>query len=82
MSRKKSVRRKGKIRLSDYFKNLSDGDNVSIVIEKSVRIGFPKRIQGLTGKVAGTRGKFKIIKLMDKDKMKTFIIHPIHLRKV
>ncbi len=81
MSKKKTVRRKGKVRFSEYFKGLADGDSVSIVIEKSFRIGFPKRIQGLTGKVVGTRGRFKIVELKDKNKMKTFIIHPVHLKK-
>ncbi|MAG39911.1 50S ribosomal protein L21e [Candidatus Pacearchaeota archaeon] len=82
MGKKKPVRQRGKIRLSEYFKNLSDGDRVAIVAEKGVRAAFPSRIQGLVGKVTGTRGNFKIVEIKDKDKMKTFIIHPVHLKKV
>jgi large subunit ribosomal protein L21e len=82
MAKKKPVRRKGKIRLSEYFKKLNDGDNVCIVAEKSVRAAFPKRIQGLTGIVIGTRGEFKIVELNVKNKVKKFIIHPVHLKKI
>ena len=82
MAKGKKVRQKGKIGLSGYFKNLSKGDSVSVVAEKSVRAAFPKRIQGLTGKVVDTRGNFKVIELKDKDKVKTFIIHPVHLKKI
>ena len=81
MAKGKSVRRKGKIRLSEYFKNLEDGDMVSIVAEKSVRAAFPKRIQGLTGKIVRSQGSFKVVELKDKNKTKTFIMHPVHLRK-
>jgi large subunit ribosomal protein L21e len=82
MAKGKKVRQKGKIRLSSYFKNVNDGDMVAIVREQTVTAAFPKRIQGLSGVVQETRGKFKVIKLKDGDKMKTFIIHPVHLKKL
>ncbi|MBT7706638.1 50S ribosomal protein L21e [archaeon] len=81
MAKGKPVRRKGKIRFSEYFKKLKDGDMVSVVAEKSVCSSFPKRIQGLTGKVVRSQGSFKVVELKDKDKTKTFIMHPVHLRK-
>ena len=79
---KKSVREKGKVRLSRYFKKFGDGDSVAIVIDAGIRASFPKRLRGMSGKVAGSRGKFKLVEIKDGGKLKTFIIHPAHLRKL
>ena len=80
--RAKKVREKGKLRLSSYFKSFDDGDNVALVIDAGVRASLPKRLQGFSGKVVGTRGNYKIVEIKDGNKMKTFIVHPIHLRKL
>jgi len=82
MAKKIKVREKGKIKLSNYFKQIDDGIQVAIVANKAVRVSFPKRLNGRSGKTIGSRGKFKIIEIKDGDKMKKFIIHPIHLRKL
>ncbi len=82
MVKSKKVRQKGKLKLSEYYKELRDGDKVAVVVEKSVRRGFPSKIQGNTGEVIGSRGSHKLIKLKDKNATKTFIIHPIHLRRI
>lgn len=79
---KKRVREKGKLRLSSYFKKFGDGDSVAIVIDCGVRASFPKRLRGMSGKVIGSRGDFKLIEIKDGSKLKTFIIHPAHLRKL
>jgi large subunit ribosomal protein L21e len=80
--RNKKIREKGKLRLSSYFKKLDDGDSVALVIERGVRATFPSRLQGLSGKVSGSRGKFKLVEVKDGNKMKTYIIHPVHLKKL
>ena len=77
---RKKVREKGKLRLSRYFKKIDDGADVAIVIDRGVRAAFPKRIQGLSGKVLESRGKFKLVQIKDGNKLKTFIMHPVHLR--
>ena len=82
MVKGKKIREKGKLRLSSYFKKIEDGATVAIVTDAGVRASFPKRLKGKSGKVASSRGKFKIVELKDGDKMKTFIIHPVHLRKL
>jgi len=82
MAKGKKVRDKGKIKLSRYFKNIEEGSSVAIVQDKGVRASFPKRIQGKSGKVRGERGKFKLVEIMDGAKKKTFIIHPVHLKKL
>jgi len=80
MAKGKKIREKGKIKLSQYFKEIDGDSQVSIVVEKGVRVAFPKRLQGKTGKIIGTRGKFKLVELNDGNKTKTFIINPVHLR--
>ena len=82
MVKGKKVREKGKIKLSEYFKELKDGDRVCIVQEKGVVHSFPKRLQGKSGIVEKSRGNYKIIKLNDGNKEKTFIVHPVHLKKI
>jgi len=77
---RKKVREKGKIRLSGYFKKIEDSARVAIVTDVGVRAAFPKRIKGMSGKVLGSRGKFKLVQIKDGNKMKTFIIHPVHLK--
>lgn len=83
MIKRKRIREKGKIKLSQYFQKLEKGDKVSIIREVSVATGtgFPKSIQGRSGVVEGEKGSCYIIKIkMGKDKK--FIIHPIHLKKL
>lgn len=80
MVKGKRVREKGKVRLSKYFKRIEDGTKVAIVVDKGIRAAFPKRLQGNSGKVVGSRGRFKLVEIKDGDKLKKFIIHPIHLK--
>ena len=82
MTRGKKIRTRGKIQLSRYFQNLKEGDNVSIVRDLSVEFNFPERLQGRTGIVAEKRGRAYVVKIMDHDKEKKFIIEPIHLKKI
>jgi large subunit ribosomal protein L21e len=77
---RKKVREKGKLRLSRYFKNIEDGAKVAVVTDRGVRAAFPNRIQGMSGTVVESRGRFKVVKLKDGNKMKTFIMHPVHLK--
>jgi large subunit ribosomal protein L21e len=78
----KRQRQHGKIKLSEYFKNIPDGQVVAVVREPSVRCTYPKRILGRSGVVIGSRGTHKIVKVSDGNLPKTFIIHPIHLKKL
>ena len=82
MKRTKRVRQRGKIKLSEYFKELKDGDRVTVISELSVMPKFPKTLQGRSGKIAGKRGASYIVKLNDMNREKTYIIHPVHLRKL
>lgn len=82
MTKGKNVREKGKVRLSEYFKNIEEGQRVAIVTDLGVPHSFPDRIKGMSGKVSGSRGLYKVVELKDGNKLKTFIIHPAHLRRL
>jgi ribosomal protein L21E len=82
MGKKKPVRTRGKLALSKYFQEFKEGDSVAVVEEPSVRSSFPKRLQGLTGTINGKRGRAYSVKIKDRAKEKTFLIPPIHLKKI
>jgi large subunit ribosomal protein L21e len=82
MVKKKNIREKGKLSLSKYFKKFEKGDSVAIVLEKSLVSNIPKRFQGRTGVVEDQRGEAYIVELKDYDKLKKFLIKPIHLKKL
>jgi len=82
MAGRKKTRERGKIRLSEYFKELKTGDRVAIKREQSVDASFPERVQGRTGVVTGKRGRSYIVKLKELNKEKTFIVKPIHLKRI
>ena len=80
--KRKSIRTKGKLKLSRYFQELEKGDSVAVARECAVQSSFPARLQGKTGIVEGRRGKAYIVKLKDKNKEKMFLIEAIHLKKI
>jgi large subunit ribosomal protein L21e len=82
MLKRKSVREKGKVNLSLYFQEFSKGDRVAVVRELAVQPKFPKQLQGRSGVVESNRGSSYIVKINDMNKEKTYIIHPIHLKKL
>jgi large subunit ribosomal protein L21e len=82
MTNKKSIRTKGKIQLSQYFKKINKGEKVAVIEEKSIPSSYPKRIIGMSGIVAGDRGACKIVQINDGNLAKSYIIHPIHLKKL
>ncbi len=82
MSKRKNIRKRGKISFSRAFQEFKKGDSVAIAREPAMQPIFPKRIQGRTGIIKEKRGKSYIIKLKDLKKEKIFIINPIHLKKI
>ena len=82
MSNKKKIRTRGKILFSRYFQILNKGDNVSVIREPAVQPSFPKQIQGRTGYIEKKQGKAYIVKIKDGNKLKSYIIEPIHLKKI
>jgi ribosomal protein L21E len=82
MTKKKSIRQKGKIQFSEYFKELKLNDKVAIIKEKSIPAYYPQRMVGSTGIVIGNKGNSKIIRIMDGNLAKDYIVHPIHLKRI
>ncbi len=83
MLKKKTAREKGKLKLSRYFQEFKKGDRVAVIIELSEnRNNIPKRIQGKTGVIEEKRGNAYLVKIKEYNKEKTFIIKPIHLKKL
>ena len=82
MVKRKKIRTRGKLQLSKYFQEFKEGDKASVVRERSLQSSFPERLQGRTGVIEGKRGRSYVLKLNDHDKEKTFIINPIHLKKI
>lgn len=79
---KTRIREKGKIKLSRMFQKLEKGDRVVIVSAPSIPAYFSGRIQGRTGRIEGKKGNSYIIRAKDGKKEKTFIVQPIHLKKL
>lgn len=82
MAKKKPIRTRGKLQLSKYFQEFKQGDTVTVVREPAIQSSFPKTLQGRTGTVQGKRGKSYVVNIKDHNKEKTFLIQPIHLKKI
>lgn len=82
MARSKGIRKKGKFSFTRFFQKFKPGDSVAVARELSVKFGYPKRIQGRTGKVVGKRGSAYEVEIRDIKKAKRYLIKPIHLKKI
>ena len=82
MIKRKFLRDKGKVRLSMYFQEFNEGDRVAVISELALQPKFPRRLQGRSGKVIDKRGDSYIIEINDLNKKKSYIIHPVHLKKL
>jgi large subunit ribosomal protein L21e len=82
MLKHKSMREKGKFSLMSFFQKFKPGDSVAVVRNLGFPLGYPKRIQGRTGKVIEKRGSAYYIEVKDLNKPKRYAIKPIHLRRI
>ena len=57
MAGRKKIRERGKVRFSEYFKELKEGDKVALKKEQSFPANFKERMQGKTGTIIGKRGR-------------------------
>lgn len=79
---KRHYRERGKISLSQYFQNYSEGDKVALKINSGMQHGrFFPRFHGMTGTIAGKRGFCYEVKIRDGHLEKTLYVHPVHLKK-
>lgn len=82
MLKRKKIREKGKIKLSRYFQKFKKGDRVAVKRELGVQPKFPEKLQGRSGVVSDKKGNSYIVKINDMNKEKSYIIHPVHLKKL
>ena len=82
MLKQRRVREKGKLRLSEYFKELKEGDKVSIIKDLAKASNFPIRMHGKTGTVKRKQGNFFVVELNDGNKTKKLIVEATHLKKL
>ena len=80
---RKNPATKGKFSIKNYLAEYKDGDQVVLKAEPAIQKGmyFP-RFHGKQGKVVGKQGGCYIISFKDIKKMKTLIVHPVHLKRV
>ena len=80
MSKQKGT--KGKISLKNYLQQLEVSDKVVLKAESSIQKGlYYKRFHGKVATVTRKRGFCYEVQLKDGNKLKTLIVHPVHLRK-
>jgi len=82
MKKRKQMGTRGKIKLSQYFQEFKIGDRVTVIRELALEPKFPSQIQGRSGVIETKRGNSYLVKIKDLNKDKTYIIHPVHLRKL
>jgi large subunit ribosomal protein L21e len=80
---RKNIAQRGKISMTRYFQKLENGTRVILKAEPAVQKGmYHGRFHGYPGKVVGQQGRCYLVSIMDQNKEKQVIIHPIHLKKV
>ncbi len=82
MLKYKNARTRGKFSLMRFFQKFKPGDSVAVVRELSVVFGYPKKLQGRTGKIIEKQGSAYCVEIKDFNKIKRYLIKPIHLIKI
>ena len=79
----KKTRKKGKISLSAYFQTFKTGDKVVLKAEPAIQKGmYRPRFHGRSGIIKARTGSCYSVSINDKNKQKTIIVHPTHLKRV
>ncbi|MBI4441241.1 50S ribosomal protein L21e [Candidatus Woesearchaeota archaeon] len=79
----KSFRTRGKISVTRYLREFTNGEQVVLLADSAVHEGlYHPRFHGKNGEVVGKQGRCYYIKITDGGKNKQILVHPIHLTKV
>lgn len=79
----KKAKYKGKISLRKYFQSFEAGDKVLLKAEPAIHKGmYNPRYHSKIGTVISRTGKCYKLEIKDKNKTKTLIVHPVHLRRL
>ena len=80
---KLSISDKGKLPLNRYLQKFEDGDKVLLKAYPGEQKGlFCLRFHGKVGEVTGVQGNCYKVRIKDKNKIKSCVIHPVHLTRV
>ena len=80
---KKDTRDKGKINIKSYLQGFKVGERVQLYADSTFQKGrFPLQFYGKIGVVTEKQGKSYIVKIRDQNAKKSFVVHPVHLKKV
>lgn len=78
----KHIRSKGKISIRKYFQTFKEGDKVVLKAEPAVQKAmYMPRFHGRVATVKAKRGACYELELMDGNKQKLLIVHPVHLKR-
>ena len=78
----KSQRKKGKISITQYFKEFKEGEKAVLKAEPAYQKGmYPLKFHGKSGVVRQKRGSCYEVGVND-GKEKTILVHPVHMKKV
>lgn len=81
-TRTKKLSGKGRLKPSEFIKSFQLGDAV-IINPKAYRGGLPHlRYLNRHGKITEKRGESYVVEIIDGNKKKKIIAHPVHLTKV
>jgi large subunit ribosomal protein L21e len=80
---RKSVSEKGKLHISKFLANFNDGEKVLLKAYPSHQGGlFCLRFHGRVGEIVGKQGDCYKVNVKDGSKLKTCIVHPVHLNRI
>lgn len=77
------IRKKGKIDIRGFLQSFKEGDKVQLVANPSYQKGmFHLRFYGKMGVIKSKQGRAYYVSIIDQNKEKSLIVHPIHLKKI
>ena len=80
---KKHFRKRGKVSLTDYFQSFIEGEKAKLSVEPSIHKGmYHPRFMGKVVTILKKNGTCYEVSLKDIKKIKTLIVHPVHLKKI
>lgn len=80
---KKNKREKGKISIMRYLQKFEQGDKVILSAESAVQKAiYHRRFHGKKGIVQTQRGSCYEVNIKDGNKIKTLILHPVHIKRL
>jgi large subunit ribosomal protein L21e len=79
----KNKREKGKISITRFLAIFNKGDNVVLSAESAVqKTIYHRKFHGKKGIINSKKGSCYEVNIKDGGKIKTIIVHPVHLKKL